>query len=592
MIAKEFIEQLLMSVDIIDVIERHVPLKKRGANFMACCPFHKEKTPSFSVNQSKQFYYCFGCGARGNAIQFLMNHLGLSFVEAVEMLAHSVGLSVPKTTSHAPQPQTPQHERAQLNDYLHQAARFYKSQLKQTPNATHYLKQRGISGQTAQRFFLGYAPNDFQALAQFFPATAIPELITVGLMKENEHGKIFDRFRDRIMFPIRNLRGQFVGFGGRVIDAGEPKYLNSPETPLFLKAKELYGLFEARAAIRAHNRVLVVEGYMDVVMLSEHGIDYAVATLGTATSTTHISVLMRQAEHIFFCFDGDAAGEKAAWRALELALEKIDDHHQIHFVFLPKHHDPDSFVRELGKEAFERYLQEHAESLAHYFLKKMTARNEPFEGQSSPAMRTPEHQAKLLADAKPLLEKLKAPALSLVLRTKIAQLLNMNLQDLERELFGKTKPFRRNKMPSPTHYAPVLTIYERLMRTLLFFPEFAKLVHFEQLPDTPELEAFKTLTRQIIEQNLKHTAQIFDVLAHASTKKDLSPLLQSTLSTPITERSEPAALRAEFQDILSALAQQKRHQRLDLLKQKAQRHALNEQEKQEMLALISAHSSF
>ena len=319
MIPESFIQELLNRVDVVDVIDKSVPLKKAGANYSACCPFHNEKSPSFTVSPTKQFYHCFGCGAHGTAIGFLMEYAGLSFIEAINDLSKNVGMIVPVEQS------TPQSREADaqnktiklgLQETLQQAANYYKAQLKESPRAIEYLKGRGLSGVIAAKFQIGYAPAGWQNLQTVFPNYDNEALQTAGLVVENDQGKRYDRFRDRIMFPIHDQKGQVIGFGGRVINNEDtPKYYNSPETPLFQKGHELYGLFVARRAIRDASRVLVVEGYMDVVALAQYGIEYAVAALGTATTPFHITKLMRQTDEIVFCFDGDNAGRTAAWRA-------------------------------------------------------------------------------------------------------------------------------------------------------------------------------------------------------------------------------------------------------------------------------------
>ncbi|OGA35065.1 MAG: DNA primase, partial [Betaproteobacteria bacterium RIFCSPLOWO2_12_61_14] len=369
MIPKSFIQDLLNRLDIVDVVERYVPLKKAGANFVACCPFHSEKSPSFTVSQSKQFYHCFGCGAHGTAIGFVMEHAGFGYVEAIEELARNVGLEVPRER---PAAGDAQREYAQkvapdLYEVMQTATRYYREQLKQSPRAIDYLKQRGLSGEIAAKFGIGYAPDAWQNLAAAFPDYQSDALAETGLVISSDEGKRYDRFRDRIMFPIINVRGQVIGFGGRVLDKGEPKYLNSPETPLFEKGRELYGLFQAQKAIRAAQQVLVVEGYMDVVALAQHGVEYAVATLGTATTPYHVQKLLRLTGHIVFSFDGDKAGQKAAWRALENALPYLQDGKRISFLFLPVEHDPDSFIREFGKDVFEQRVRE-AMPLSGYLL--------------------------------------------------------------------------------------------------------------------------------------------------------------------------------------------------------------------------------
>ncbi len=395
MIPPGFIQDLLSRVDIVEVVGRHVELKKAGINHKGLCPFHGEKSPSFIVSPSRQTYHCFGCGVHGNAIGFLMEHTGAGFVEAVEDLAQQSGMQVPEDER---SPEEREKAKAQkerqhtLNDVLERAARHYKTQLKKTPRAIDYLKGRGLTGEIAAQFALGYAPEGWRALASAFPAYDDPLLEESGMVIAGDEDKRYDRFRDRIMFPIRNVQGEFIGFGGRVLDKGEPKYLNSPETPVFSKGRELYGLFEGRTGLRQRGYALVVEGYMDVVALAQNGFGNAVATLGTACTAEHVQKLFRFTESVVFSFDGDAAGRRAAGRALEAALPHATDTRSVKFLFLPPEHDPDSYVREFGAEGFERYVAE-AVPLSRQLQEAAT------EGCD---LRTAEGRARMLSNAKPL----------------------------------------------------------------------------------------------------------------------------------------------------------------------------------------------
>ncbi|HEU4922179.1 MAG TPA: DNA primase, partial [Burkholderiales bacterium] len=330
MIPDSFKQDLLNRVDIVDVVQRYVQLRKAGANYVGLCPFHSEKTPSFSVSPAKQFYHCFGCGVHGNAIGFLMAYASMGYVDAVKDLASQVGMQVPESRPRSPEEAARKEREPDLYALLEKAMTFYRAELKKSPRAIEYLKGRGLTGEIAARYRMGDAPDDWQALEKAFGDYQDKSLLEVGLVIENE-GKRYDRFRDRVIFPILNARGSVIGFGGRILDKGEPKYMNSPETPLFEKGRELYGLPQARAAIRTAGRVLVVEGYMDVVALAQFGVGYAVATLGTATTPVHVSKLLRLADELVFSFDGDAAGRKAAWRALEVSLALAPDHKPIRF---------------------------------------------------------------------------------------------------------------------------------------------------------------------------------------------------------------------------------------------------------------------
>ena len=402
MIPDSFIQDLLARVDIVDLVDSYVPLKKAGANYAACCPFHNEKSPSFTVSPTKQFYHCFGCGAHGTAIGFVMEYQGMGFVDAVQELAGRAGMSVPESEGRSFHDEKPGQTRT-LVDVMARAAAYYKAQLKASPRAIDYCKKRGLSGEVAARFGIGYAPDGWQNLQAVFADYNADELKVAGLIIENEAGRRYDRFRDRLMIPIVNPKGEIIAFGGRIIDQGEPKYLNSPETPLFEKGRELFGLPQARQALREANTAIVTEGYMDVIALSQNGVGNAVATLGTATTPTHVQKLLRQVDRIVFSFDGDNAGRKAAWRALENALEALADNKQIGFVFLPAEHDPDSFIREFGKAEFDRLVAQ-AMPLSDFLLKELAQRCD---------LTSSEGKARLIYEAKPLLHKLPTPLLRL-----------------------------------------------------------------------------------------------------------------------------------------------------------------------------------
>ena len=433
LIPQSFIADLLNRVDIVDVVGQHVKLKKAGANFQGLCPFHSEKSPSFSVSPTKQFYHCFGCGAHGSAISFLMEYSGLGYVDAIEDLARSAGLDVPREERTANDVARQQQAMA-LSEVMSAAADWYRQQLKVTPRAVEYLKGRGLTGEIAKRYALGYAPDGWQGLEAVFGTYANDEvaktLLEGGLLIQSEPSgdtqtanqttRRYDRFRDRIMFPIRNPKGQTIGFGGRILDQGEPKYLNSPETPLFSKGNTLYGLFEARQAIRSQEYVLVCEGYMDVVALAQLGFPNAVATLGTACTANHVRMLLRQTDRIVFSFDGDAAGQRAAQRALEACLPLMSDDKEIRFLFLPTEHDPDSYVRAYGAPAFEKVIKE-AMSISSFFFKIASQDHE---------LTTPEGRAQTHHAAKPLL--LSMPPIAL--RTQILRELAIRTNSTPAEL--------------------------------------------------------------------------------------------------------------------------------------------------------------
>ncbi len=531
MIPNDFIQTLLSRVDIVDVIDRYVPLKKAGANYSACCPFHTEKTPSFTVSPSKQFYHCFGCGAHGTAIGFLIEYGGRTFPDAVEELARDAGLEVPRIER--PGESERREQADDLTATTLAAAKFYRAQLKDAPRAIEYLKGRGLTGAIAARFGIGYAPDAWQPLAAAFDRYDAPALETAGLVIAGDGGKRYDRFRDRIMFPIHDARGQVIGFGGRVLGEGEPKYLNSPETPLFSKGRELYGLFLARAAIREVGTVVVVEGYMDVVALAQHGVEYAVATLGTATTPVHVQKLFRQSDRVVFCFDGDNAGRKAAWRALENALPVLADGKNAAFLFLPDGEDPDDFIRKRGKAAFEALL-ERALPASEFLLTELSAQHPPT---------TVEGRAALVNSARPYLAQISAPVLAVLLRRQLAAISGVPEGEL-RELLRQDAPSARSRpqqgadedggwrrtsraVKPPQRRAPSLV--RELIQALLLQPELARSTPLPQPADgTPDGNALAALVAYCAD--CEHTLTTASVMQHfADSVHD--PVFSSALAT-------------------------------------------------------------
>ncbi len=427
MIPGQFVQDLLARVDIVELVGRAVTLKKAGINYKGLCPFHGEKSPSFIVSPTRQTYHCFGCGVHGDAIRFLCEHHGMGFVDAVTDLAQQVGMPVPEDDATPEERAEAARKKAQsvtLTDILAKAAEHYKQQLKASPRAIEYLKGRGLSGEIAARFALGWSPEGWRTLASCFPRYDDPLLAESGMVivsgDDPATQKRYDRFRERVMFPIRNVKGEVIAFGGRVLDKGEPKYLNSPETPVFSKGRELYGLFEARQGLRDKGYVLVTEGYMDVVALAQLGFPNAVATLGTACTAEHVHKLLRFTEKVVFSFDGDAAGRRAAGRALEAALPHASDTRSFRFLFLPKEHDPDSYVREHGTKAFEQYVQ-NALPLSQQLIEV---------AQAECDMTTAEGRARMLAQAKPLWAALPEGALQRQLLGDLASKANLPLDDL------------------------------------------------------------------------------------------------------------------------------------------------------------------
>ena len=583
MIPKSFIQDLLNRLDIVDVVEHYVPLKKAGANYVACCPFHNEKSPSFTVSQSKQFYHCFGCGAHGTSIGFVMEHGGLSFVDAVEELARGIGVTVPHEAS---TPGQLQHKVApDLYEVMQSAMHYYREQLKQSPRAIEYLKQRGLSGEIAARFGIGYAPEGWQNLEAVFPkppqggrqgvpggetaATLLQyqdaSLLETGLVIVSDEGKRYDRFRDRIMFPIVNVRGQVIGFGGRVLDKGEPKYLNSPETPLFEKGRELYGLYQAQKAIRAEKMALVVEGYMDVVALAQLGVEYVVATLGTATTPFHIQKLLRLTEQVVFCFDGDTAGRRAAWRALENALPYLQDGKQLRFLFLPQEHDPDSYIREYGKEAFERMLGEEALPLSGYLLRELSAQVD---------LKTQEGRNALLERAKPLLTAITAPTTALLLRKEVAALAGITQAELE-GLYAIRPigaPARRAPQKSPRGEFSGLRV---LLRCLLEKPELARELPVEWNAEGNEAATVVALIEYLREQDFAVNTPAI-IQQFQGTPHDAA--LQSA-GADIMPWGGDFNVAAEFHGVLAKLREEQRKQQMQALAAKGLK-GMTEQERE------------
>lgn len=418
-IPQHFIDDLLSRADIVDLINARVPLKKKGKEYTACCPFHNEKTPSFTVSEAKQFYHCFGCGVHGTALGFLMEYEHLDFVDAIEALAAEYHIDVPRESSGGT-PSIKQNDKQQYYDVLKSASELFQQQLKNSDKAIGYLKQRGLIGDIAARFKIGYAPDQWQFLTDTFDSDQSQSLVSTGLIVEKDDKKQYDRFRDRIIFPIHDQRGRTIGFGGRVIDQGEPKYLNSPENIVFHKGLELYGLYEAKQTLRNLQRLIIVEGYMDVVALAQYGINYAVASLGTATTTEQIQKALRTVQEIIFCYDGDAAGKKAAWRALENSLPIVTDGHIIKFLFLPDGEDPDSLIRTEGKESFEKRL-DNATTLSEFLFNTLKAQSDT---------NTADGKASIAKAAKPLLTKLKDSVFKDLLYDQLSKIVGISVAQL------------------------------------------------------------------------------------------------------------------------------------------------------------------
>ena len=587
MIPSDFIDELLAKVDIVDIIDEQVPLKKGGANYMACCPFHKEKTPSFSVSPTKQFYHCFSCGAHGSAIGFVMEHQGLSFPEAVQFLADRVGMVVPKVRGQNDNPEI-RAERKKKQQTLEEttaaAADFYAQQLKFNPMAKAYLDKRGLSAEVIAHYGLGYAPDGWQPLAQVFQPYPNTALVDTGMVIDNE-GRHYDRFRHRIMFPIRNPRGQVIGFGGRVLDDSKPKYLNSPDTPLFDKGKNLYGLYEGRAAVKEAGRILVVEGYMDVVALAQFGVGYGVAALGTATTAEHVKILMRQADSIYFCFDGDSAGRKAAWRALENSLPQLKDDKSLHFLFLPEEHDPDSYIRAYGKTQFEDALLNQSKPLSEYFWEHLS------DGIN---LNTQEGKAELVKTSSPLLAQITAPALAYLLKQRLSELVGIDPDNLAR-LLGQEAPKRHvkqksYKLPPISVKQPVmLTLVQRQIRSLLINPDWAAYI---DLPDYLVLDGDFACLANLAESIKSHaavpeTAQVLEYMRGSPYEETINRIFHSTLQSEEMNSSSEEDCE-NFQIGMKKLLNELKYSQIEALKQKSLKSGLGESEKKLLLSLLTA----
>ncbi|HIF9085454.1 TPA: DNA primase [Photobacterium damselae] len=428
-IPRSFIDDLISRYDIVDVIDSRVKLKKKGKNFGACCPFHNEKTPSFSVSQEKQFYHCFGCGAHGNVLDFVMEFDRLEFVEAIEELASQLGIEVPRENDNGSAPSGPRAaEKRNLYDVMAHIAQFYQSQLRTDEGqlAIDYLKGRGLSGEIVKKFAIGYVSDQWDLVRNRYGRDEASQqaLVDMGMLIENDNGRRYDRFRGRVMFPILDRRGRVIGFGGRVLGDGTPKYLNSPETPIFHKGRELYGLHQVLETHREPERILVVEGYMDVVALAQFGVDYAVASLGTSTTSEHIQTLFRQTSTVVCCYDGDRAGREAAWRAMEQALPYLLDGRELKFMFLPDGEDPDTYIRQYGKEEFEHQVSS-AMSLIDFMFNSLTEQAN---------METKEGRSKLMTLAKPLIEKVAGEALREYLINKLGYSLGLPPDQIRLEI--------------------------------------------------------------------------------------------------------------------------------------------------------------
>ncbi len=579
-IPREFIDDLLLRVDIVEVINARVPLKKKGREYSACCPFHNEKTPSFSVSPGKQFYYCFGCGAHGNAIGFLMDYEHQEFIEAIETLAESLGIAVPREGGgKAPGPEQRQRSKDLFN-LMEEASGFYQMQLKSCDKAIAYLKGRELSGDISKQFKLGYAPDGWNTLekqfSQNYTRYTRQQLLDAGLLIHNEESnKIYDRYRDRIMFPIHNRKGQVIGFGGRVLGDELPKYINSPETSLFHKGRELYGFYEARKYTQKLQRILVVEGYMDVIALAQFGISYAVATLGTATTQEHIKLLFRAVPEIIFCFDGDRAGREAAWRAVENTLPILQDGKEIRFLFLPDGEDPDTQVRKSGKEGFEASF-ETAIPLTDYFVKTLHQRFNisSNEGKSRFHEDAIKH-IKMIPDT--FIKDQLVARLSDLIGVSTAVFLrgaNKAQRNEPNQAFSSLR--NREVQKTPVRYAITL---------LLFKPELVQFVeNIEQiaLSNLPGADLLTTLIETIQETPHINAAALLERWRGSDQEAAFASLMKWQ-----PESDDPLILENEFRDCLGQILKNATALKIEQLIHKERTEGLLPQEKQDLLELLT-----
>jgi len=577
MIPQDFIDDLIARADIIEVLGRRIQLKKAGREFKACCPFHDEKTPSFTVSPSKGFYHCFGCGAHGTAIGFLMEFDHMSFVEAIEALASMMGVDVPRDES-----DRPARRYDELFSLMGSVENHWQACLRDNPGAVDYLKQRGIDGATAKRFGIGYAPDSWSDVLDKFGKTteAAERLLATGLVIRKDNGKHYDRFRDRIMFPIRDTRGRTIGFGGRALGDGEPKYLNSPETVLFHKGRELYGLYEARQALRQIDQLVVVEGYMDVVALSRHGIDFSIATLGTATTSDHLDRIFRLTDNVVFSFDGDRAGRAAAWRALENALPQVREGRQIRFVFLPEKHDPDTYVNEFGADGFMQAIDEGI-ALSDFLIGELSSQVD---------MTTIDGKARLAELAKPLINNIPPGVYRELLIDSLADTVGLSAAKLERML-GQARDSKNRPAPKPADEGKRRrsvsasgrpSVVRRAITLLLNYPESVNKLDIEMLAGVkrPGVDLLHDLIETIQKEPNITTAGLLERWRHDDKGRHLGKL--AAIEVPAEEDFDASAELAACLDQLAAAG---RRERIDFLIEKQKVSSLTDEEKAEFRAL-------
>lgn len=574
-IPQDFIEQLLARIDIVGVVGERVPLKKAGREYTACCPFHNEKTPSFTVSPSKQFYHCFGCGAHGSAISFLMEYEHLEYVEAIESLANSLGLAVPREGGGQP---SRRRQNTDLYSLMEVAGRWFSEQLPSNEPASQYLQRRGLSQEVIQNFGLGYAPAGWENIASRFSNFGNTKLLASGLLTKNEQGRVYDRFRERIMFPIRDRRGRVIGFGGRVLGKGEPKYLNSPETEIFHKGNELYGLFEARNQTRKLERLLVVEGYMDVIALAQYDVTYAVATLGTATTREHIKQLLRLVPEVIFCFDGDRAGREAAWRALENALPELRDDKEIRFLFLPQGEDPDSQIRQVGKQVFEAGLK-NALPLSDYLISALQQRYNLSSGEG---------KSRFLNEGLRLLENVPPILLREQFLGEFSTLTSTPIEILRQKLKERLVGGGKTLESSITHLSDQDVRRTPMRHAIAMLLHNPKLVIQADSPEqilrysVPGMELMALMVESIEENPHIHTASLLERFRQT----EYEAILQR-LSSWQPEYADQDVMQREFAECLQQIRRQAQKNQLETLLHRERTIGLSQQERNDLLSLLS-----
>ncbi|WP_087018912.1 DNA primase [Thaumasiovibrio subtropicus] len=573
LIPRSFIDDLLARVDIVELIDARVKLKKAGKSYTACCPFHNEKTPSFSVSQEKQFYHCFGCGAHGNAIDFVMEFDRLEFPDAIEEIANSLGLEVPRERGNGPSGPAKEEKRS-LYEMMGQIAQFYQGQLRQYPDAIEYLKGRGLSGEVVKAFGIGYVDDQWDQVRQRFGRDPESQkgLVSAGMLIENENGRRYDRFRGRVMFPIRDRRGRVIAFGGRVLGDGTPKYLNSPETPLFHKGRELYGLYEVMQAHREPEQVLVAEGYMDVVALAQFGVDYAVAALGTATTGDHMQTLFRQTSTVICCYDGDRAGRDAAWRAMEQALPYLSDGRQLKFMFLPDGDDPDTFIRNQGRDAFEEQVKQ-ATPLTNFMFDTLMRQVDTS---------TREGQAKLSTLAVPLIDKVPGGTLRLYLREMLGKKLGLPDEAQLSQLLSKHGSVAAAKPPQPEmKRTPMRVVIALLLQNPSLSEGVPEVTGLGSLK-VPGINLLITLVDKCHSNPNISTGQLLEHWRNTKDEAILSQLASWDLAT------DDDIVETVFNDALDKVFAQCVEQQIATLLAKSRTEGLSDVEKQELAMLISS----